>query len=390
MEFDPPAGGRERATGATAPATRVLICIPNLGSGGAERQVRLLVPRLVNCGIRVSMFSRLSSADAEALGDSGVACFPIRCSGNHNPRLMLEMARAARAADAQIIHSWLTQMDIIGGVIAMATRRRWILSERNSQAAYGGRAKDRLRAWLGRFADIMVANSLSGLDLWPRHPRRVLIQNGIDHEAISNAPPNRLAETMKASGRTIILSVARLTPEKRIDRLLRALPRLRLEIKDILLVVVGEGSEEVMLKALARDLGAGDQVLFAGFQPDAWSWIKAASIAVSASLFEGQPNAVLEAAAAGTPQVLSDIRMHRDAVGDGGALFVDPDDCEALASAVLSLVRNRTMASSLASAAQKAVEGLSIDRAADLYAEIYRQVAGAHPGGTAGEAPARS
>lgn len=384
MAFEPPVGGRGSETDAATHATRVLICIPNLGSGGAERQVRLLAPRLVNRGIRISLFSRLSGAEVASLNRSGVTCFPIRSPGNHNPQLGFEMARAVQAARAEIVHTWLTQMDIIGGAVALAMRRRWILSERNSAAAYGGRGKDRLRAWLGRFADIVVANSASGLDLWSRHPCPVMIRNGVDHRAIRDAPLESLAGTETGSGRTIIVSVARLARNKRIDRLVRALSRLRLEMKDVLLVIVGEGPEEAALKALALELGVADQILFAGFRPDAWSWIRTGSVAVSISLFEGEANAVLEAAAAGTPQVLSDIRMHRDAVGDGGAMFVDPEDPEALASAILSLVRNETMAQSIASTAQAAVEPLSVERAADLYAEIYRQAAAGTPGSAGG------
>jgi glycosyltransferase involved in cell wall biosynthesis len=361
------------------PATRVLICIPTLGSGGAERQIRLLAPQLVSRGIQVSLFSRLARADVEALTASGVACHPIRSVGNHNPLLALEIVRAAKAAEAQIIHTWLTQMDILGGVIALATRRRWILSERNSMGAYSDRAKDRLRAWLGRFADAVVANSISGLDVWPHHPSRIMIRNGVDHEAIQHAPLKALDGRAGDSGRTIIVSVARLAKEKRIDKMLHALSRLRLEIADVLLVLVGEGPEERALKALAAELGVDDHVLFAGFQPDAWSWIKSGSVFLSSSLFEGQSNAVLEAAAAGTPQVLSDIGMHRNAVGDGGAVFIDPDDPEALASAVVSLVRNSEMARSVASVARNAVLGLSVERAADLYAQLYRRVASGGP-----------
>lgn len=360
--------------------TRVLLCIPNLGSGGAERQVRLLAPLLGDRGIRLSLFSRLAGADVAALTAAGIPCFPIECRGNHNPFMAMEMARAAKASEAQIIHTWLTQMDIVGGAIALATRRRWILSERASADAYGGRPKDRLRAWLGQFADVVVANSLAGLEVWPRHPGRIMIRNGVDHEAILNASARTLDAGTGNSGRTIIVSVARLTRTKRIDRMLHALSRLRSEIPDVLLVLVGEGPEEQVLQALAAELGVAEQVRFAGFQPDAWSWIKSGSVFLSTSQVEGQPNAVLEAAVAGTPQVLSDISMHREAVGDGGALFVDPDDPEALTSAIVSLVRNSELAGSVASAARDAARGLSPGQAADLYAQVYRRTARGAPG----------
>jgi glycosyltransferase involved in cell wall biosynthesis len=369
---------------------RVLICIPTLGSGGAERQVRLLAPRLVVRGIGISLFSRLVPADAAALTAAGVACFPTAAAGNHNPLLAIELARAARTSGARIIHTWLTQMDVLGGAVALATRRRWILSERNSRAAYGGGAKDKARAWLGRYADVVVANSISGLAVWPDHPGGIVIDNGIDLEGIRNAPATVADGGTGLADRTIIVSVARLARSKRIDRLLHAISRLRRDIPDILLVLIGEGPEERALKRLAAELGIDGHVLFAGFRPDVWSWIKAGRVFLSASRFEGQPNAVLEAGVAGTPQVLSDIGMHRAAVGDDGALFVDPEDADALASAVLALVGNPRMGARIAAAAGNALRDFSAERAADLYACLYRRTATGMPPGAGAEATRRS
>ncbi|HEV2816388.1 MAG TPA: glycosyltransferase [Allosphingosinicella sp.] len=353
--------------------TRILLCIPSLVGGGAERQVRLLAPRLVERGLKVSLFSRFVGDDAARLTAAGIACFPIAAAGNHDPRLVAELARAARAARAEVIHTWLTQMDVIGGAVALATRRRWVLSERSSPAGYGGRAKDRARAWLGRFADIVVANSAAGLAVWPDHPRRAIIANGVDFEAIDAAPA--MPPERAGAGRPLLVAVARLVPLKRIDAVLRAVARLRPDHPQLLLAIIGEGPQAGALKALAGELGIEGNVLFAGFREDGWSWLKAASAFVSASRFEGQPNAVLEAAAAGTPQVLSDIAMHRDAVGDGGALFVDPDDPDALAAAVAALIERPALARDVAAAARSAVLPLAAGRAADLYAGLYRDAA---------------
>lgn len=353
---------------------RVLLCIPNLRTGGAERQVRLLAPLLVQRGIALSLFGRLDSADVAAMEAAGVACFPIRANGNHNPMLLLELARAARKADAKVIHSWLTQMDILGGTVALATGRRWLLSERSSALAYSGRTKDRLRARLGRRADAVVANSAGGLAAWPGHPCPLLIANGVDHEGIRAVPPVVLDEVCAQGSGPVFLSAARLAAQKRLDRLLRAMALLRLELPEARLILVGEGPEEEALKALVRELGLDRHVTFAGLQPEAWSWIKAAQIFVSASAEEGHPNAVLEAAAAGIPMVLSDIPAHRDAAGDG-ALYVDADDPAALAGALLSLAGDTALAQSLAARAQDRVAPLTIDRAADRYAELYRQAA---------------
>ena len=359
--------------GEAAPV-RVLLCIPNLRTGGAERQVRLLAPLLVRRGIELSLFSRLAPADETAMRAAGVTCFPVRAPGNHNPLLLLDLARAARTCRAQVIHSWLTQMDILGGIVALATRRRWLLSERAAAGGYSGRAKDRLRARLGRRADAVIANSPAGIEAWPDHPRCLLIPNGIDHDAIRAAPAIDPQARLAQGARTIILSAARLVARKRPDRLLDAMALLRRDLPEALLVLVGEGPAEAALKDRVRTLDLEGHVLFAGLQTDAWSWIKAAQIFVSASAVEGHPNAVLEAAAAGIPMVLSDIKAHRDAAG-GGALYVDPDDPAAFAGALRSLATDPALAGAIAAAGRAQVAPLTLARAADRYAGIYRKAA---------------
>ena len=365
-----------------AEQVRVLLCIPTLTGGGAERQIRLLAPRLVERGIRPALFSRLGAEDRASLAAAGVHCFPIAARRNHDPRLLAELARAARGSGARIVHTWLTQMDVIGGAVALATRRNWILSERWSPEGYGGRVKDRLRARLGRLADMVVANSSSGLAAWSDHPRRTVIDNGVDFAALDAVAPAVLPGV--TDRRPLLVTAARLAPNKRIEAALHALPRLRRDFPEVMLAVLGTGPEERALKKLVARLGVQDNVWFAGFRSDAWAWIKAASIFVSPSRFEGQPNAVLEAAALGTPQILSDIVMHRDTVGEGGALFADPADPDAFAAAIAALIRGPALAEAVAASARSTVERLSIARAADRYAALYRAAASGRPGFGAG------
>jgi glycosyltransferase involved in cell wall biosynthesis len=353
---------------------RVLICIPTLGGGGAERQVRLLARPLVDRGIALSLFSRLTDGDAETLSEAGVQCFRTTAAGNHNPLLALELIRAIRGANADILHTFMPQMDILGGAVALALRKVWLLSERSSRPCYLPTAKNRLRAWLGHRSDGIVTNSTSGLDVWPSHPSRRIIPNGIDLQAIQNAPADLLDGREVLRGRTVVVSVARLSEEKRLERLLGAATRLKREVPNLLVVLVGTGPEERALRALSAELGIDDQILFTGFRTDVWSWLKHAAAFVSTSRYEGQPNAVLEAAVAGIPQILSDIPSHRAAVGNGGALFVSSDDVQVLADAILSQLRDQDSARQMAGLARRRVEVLSVDRSAGLLADTYREV----------------
>lgn len=89
------------------------------------------------------------------------------------------------------------------------------------------------------------------------------------------------------------------------------------------LALPGRGGLLEECRALARDLGLGDRVLFPGFVEDLGPWRRAADVCVSASRSEGLPFHVAEAMATGLPCVLSAVKGHADMVREGreGLLF---------------------------------------------------------------------
>jgi len=142
------------------------------------------------------------------------------------------------------------------------------------------------------------------MDYWSRKaPKvpRVLIENAVPLEAIDAAVP---AETARPTG----LYAGRLVTLKNVDVALAAAAEVMRE-RDFDLVLCGEGPERGRLEQRARELGIAERVRFAGFVPDVAPAMKAARFFVSLSDFEGNPNAVLEAFAAGTPSSSSRRRL---------------------------------------------------------------------------------
>jgi glycosyltransferase involved in cell wall biosynthesis len=80
------------------------------------------------------------------------------------------------------------------------------------------------------------------------------------------------------------------------------------------LLLVGKGGNDIehVLRERLAALGIADRVVFAGLRADVPRLLKAADAMVFPSLFEGLPGAVLEACAAGTPVLASDIDVHRE------------------------------------------------------------------------------
>lgn len=102
------------------------------------------------------------------------------------------------------------------------------------------------------------------------------------------------------SGR-YILGVGRLEPQKRWDRLIAALPRLR--DPGVRLMILGEGSARGALQAQIAALGLGDRVSLPGHAGDPLPALRAAALAVLTSDYEGVPGVLREALSVGTPVV---------------------------------------------------------------------------------------
>ena len=110
---------------------------------------------------------------------------------------------------------------------------------------------------------------------------------------------------------------------------------------------------------------------FTGFTRDVWSIIKGADLFVSLSDFEGSPNSVLEAFAAGTPVVLSDIDAHRALADEQCAFFAPLRDVTATAAVIRRALDDRAEAASRARNARRRIQSMTVAAMADAYEELY-------------------
>lgn len=141
-----------------------------------------------------------------------------------------------------------------------------------------------------------------------------------------------------ACDRFHVICVGRLQREKGQTFLLQAIDRLvhNRNRKEILLWLIGTGPDESALRQFAATRNLSQHVRFEGFQSNPLAYVKRASILCLPSLFEGMPNALVEAMACGTPVVASDCRSGpREILEDGRfGQLVPPQNAEALADAL--------------------------------------------------------
>lgn len=195
--------------------------------------------------------------------------------------------------------------------------------------------------------------------------------------------PEMLEERQRPprSGAPKILTLARMMPQKRLDRLLVAFARVRRH--DCRLTILGNGPERPRLKALAESLGIADRVEMPGFAEQVLPWLRNADLFVLSSDYEGLPAAVFEALACNVPVVTTDcFEGARSLLDDAARSAVVPrGDVDALAHAIDDSLSTQADTASLRDIAR----GYGIEAGIESHLEALRPLLRPNDGPSVGK-----
>lgn len=164
----------------------------------------------------------------------------------------------------------------------------------------------------------------------------------------------------KGEGEVIILTHRKLEREYGHDVILRALKILKERKTKFKAFFASFGSQEVVLKRLASELGVEEEVVFTGKldEQELVELLSKAHIFVSAAITDTTPNSLLEAMALGAFPVLSDLGIYREWIVEGiNGYYFKRGDAFDLANKLLLVIQNRH----------------SLDRALEINKEIAMQ-----------------
>ena len=207
---------------------------------------------------------------------------------------------------------------------------------------------------------------------WPAEKVEV-VYNAVEIERVAVAAPPGLREQLGGSAtQPLVLTPARLNPQKGLRVLLEAVA----EVPGALFLLAGDGPERASLEAEAGRLGVADRVRFLGRREDVPQLLAACDVFALPSLYEGSSLAVLEAMAAGIPIVSSAIGGTDELIEDGrSGLLVPPGDAKALAAALRRSLGDEELRGSLAARARERVEaGLTREQMASRVTAVYREL----------------
>ena len=207
-----------------------------------------------------------------------------------------------------------------------------------------------------------------------------VVSNGVDLRAYSPGPADdRIRQRYGLpAGRPLILSVGRLSPEKRVDVLLDAAARLEPGNPGALIAVAGTGPDEARLRDQVHRLGLAGKVRFLGFVPgsDLAGLYRLADVFAVTSEAELQSLTTMEAMATGLAVVAVDAYALGELVRHGHNGFLAHRGHAAEVAAYLDLLcSDPSLRARMSAASLRIIDGHERQRVLAEWESVYRMLA---------------
>ncbi len=357
---------------------RVLYCITDTDVGGAERFLLRLLRHFPKGAVAPEVVSLLPAGRlANQIRSLGVPVTSLNMSRVRSLAALAKLRNLLLHKDWDLVHSILVHGNLAARFARWSLPRTPLIS--SVRVAERGKSWQRRAEQLTwRMSDAVVAVSEAVATFLRRagvaRHRIHVIPNSVDTTEVRNARAVPRTEIGVANDAPLILFVGRLHRQKGLDLLLHALAVLHHSLPHAVLAVAGDGPERPRLARLAVELGVADHVRWLGWQPNPLGLMKTADVLAAPSRWEGMPNVILEAMAAGTPVVGTAVEGITELLRPGRGVLVPPDDPTGLAEALRHLLGDAHRRSQIAAEAMQYVRSYPPEQEAERYVELYRLI----------------
>jgi glycosyltransferase involved in cell wall biosynthesis len=346
---------------------KILVVIPSLCRGGAERVVSLLTQEWNGNGheVQVAVFDASNAAYAHG---GRLIDLALPAANGTPTKVVNAVRRVFRLAalmceerpDRIISFMESANFPVILAAAMTGALDRLTVSIHDNPARFPSLHR-LLMPVLYRFPERVVAVSQGIADALEKMgvPRKKL--SFIPNPAPVIAAAAKREEQNISRPDRYILGVGRLHPQKGFDRLIAAFAGMR--DPDLRLVILGEGGERANLESLANRLGVAGRIIMPGAMDDLAQWYENAGCFVLSSRHEGWPNVLMEAMAHGCPVVSFDCPFGPAEIIEPGisGLLVPEGDVFALETAVRRVIDNEELRAELIKNAMRRIRNFDLD-----------------------------
>lgn len=370
---------------------KIFFLIPTATGGGAEKVVRHLLRHLDRDKFAPGLILFESSNLLHAGLPSDIHVEVLKSERRRfGPQYLIFMGLAAllkkEKPDALVSFMWYPNFVAIMGGLISRERCKIIAGEVSTLQSplHEGRAMELLRKFIIRFfyprADMITVNSSEmGLQLRKMfgfvHEKIATIYNPVDIDEEYLMSREEAGHPWIRERVPIIVAVGRLGEEKGYPYLLEAVRILASNHINCRLLICGRGEQEGKLRKNMMELGIEDRVEFLGYQENPYKYLAKAALFVLPSLFEGLPNALLEAMALGVPSIATRCPTGpEEIITDGvNGLLVPPADERALAEAMARVLSDEKLRKRLAEGGRKRAEAFSVKKIIKEYEMLIEE-----------------
>lgn len=344
----------------------IAMVITALGPGGAERVMTAMANHWADQGHKISILTyEKPNADSYYDLDDRIHIGRLDLDGNlgftgfgiwQTVRRVLALRRCFGELRPDVAIAFLTRVNIATLLAAAGRGFPVIVSERNHPDRQHLNWFWRwLRSRTYRWATKIVCQTNGAKAFYPSRLQE-------STTVIAN-PLRPIREAEAPSTKRGLVAVGRLTPQKGFDLLIEAFARIADNFPSWTLTIWGEGTERLKLEELCATLGIEGRVRLPGVTTSHGDWVDQAGLFVLSSRYEGLPNVLIEAMAAGLPVVAFDCPLGPAEMITHGknGILVPPEDVTALAQSLTELMADEHERARLAGNACKIAEAYRVD-----------------------------
>ncbi len=357
---------------------RILHVITSLRTGGAERLMVDLLPRLREKGLKIELavFDGTRTDFYHALKQQGILIHTLGMGlkAMHSPRCIPALRRLMQQFEVVHTHNTPCQFFTALACIGLKDAPQLVTTEHNTT---NRRRKYSLlksidRWMYSRYAQIIgVSESTTQtlLNYLPHLPHCQTINNGINVKSFQQAIP--AADLLQQyQGQRRLVMAAAFRAQKDHETAIRALHHLPEEYH---LLLAGDGERRKMVESFVKSENLSHRVHFLGNRQDVAEVLKAADVVVMSSHYEGLSLSSLEGLASGRPVVASDVPGLREIIGGAGILFPQGDALD-LTNKIIALEQDEVYRQQTIERGRERAREYDISTMVDHYWKLYQQL----------------